>query len=236
MLAYVLQNAADAALKTVHYASEVHLQQIADNRGLGRIVYWPADAPRFVVYCGADSGSPPLLIAACGGASATTLRPPAPALLAELCVWLVAHHAEAAHAPVRMECLGAHPNTGSARDAGDIALWCDGHTDDLTRFAVLLGAATGNKRPRGDSGNHQSGHGERPTDIDAARGGGRTPAAAKPVPRWPRPPASSVVAPRIIHHPPPPAAAAAAWRRQRGVGRGGGGARLRGAPHRAVAC
>lgn len=85
MLAYVLQSAADATLKAVHYASEVHLQQIADNRGLARIAYWPAEAPQFVVYCRTDSGAPPLLIAACGsGESVALLRPPPAALLVRL--------------------------------------------------------------------------------------------------------------------------------------------------------
>ena len=63
-----------------------------------------------------------------------------PIRLHDISRYVLAHYGSNAHPPLR---VGAHgvthtPNGGSMRTPTDLSLWCDGSTDSLTRYHVLL--------------------------------------------------------------------------------------------------
>lgn len=131
MIAYLVTDGTGRT-ETVRYAGQRHLNQIAGEYGLDRIVYYPLDTMQYVVYCA--QGSSVILVVCVKGPAGT----PDTDFLQQVFAWVLTPGRRDAYAyvPMREDVVKPEPNSGSSRTPQDIGAWCDALLDALTAHHV----------------------------------------------------------------------------------------------------
>lgn len=130
---YALLVDADGDVVELTAAGPGHLPALSAAHGCAaKVVHYPPEAPRCVVYVAADNGR--MLFAPAGGGHHH--RPSLPALR-YACEWIRMHGDAVAHAPLHADRVPPGLDSSSATSADDVSAWCDGGLNIFSRFLAL---------------------------------------------------------------------------------------------------
>lgn len=136
----------DGRVVAVPYGTQEQLRTLLDQWGHLRMVYHTHATLHAVIHC--PSSPPPVseisVVVNRGAPDAARLR--------QLLPWMDESGYAASYVPMRAAAVPPQPNSGSNRTAADIARWCDGTVDALTRFHVIVNV----KSPTADNDNDGS--------------------------------------------------------------------------------
>ena len=152
-LAYHIQCSDKMKIEKLLCANQSHLMQMVDGWGFQRVLhYTTSDGLECAVYCHAVGNATIANQEMC--VAITTMGSPVgPLRLSDISHFVIEHYQEEAHPPLR---AGVHgvvhtPNGGSLRTSEDLAAWCDGCTDALTRYHVIFNNPSVSVRKRARS-------------------------------------------------------------------------------------